>query len=220
MYTIIGGDGQEYGPVDEATLRQWIQLGQAGPQTMVKLAGGTDWQPLSMLPQFGALVPPTGMAPMAHAGMPLGVPAMSKVPKVLGILNIIFGTLGLICLPLSLMGVGIMGNEREFRALYNESQMTWMTLNIVFNIPLAIMELASGVGLASYREWGRKLSIAFATLGIMLSIVYPVGMIMMESSSGSPDKMIGFVLGSCGGMIYPIILLVFMFQARVKTALR
>ena len=54
MYKIIGGDGQEYGPVTEQQLRQWIVQGRANEQSMVLREGSDDWQPLSSIPEFAA----------------------------------------------------------------------------------------------------------------------------------------------------------------------
>jgi hypothetical protein len=59
MYTIVGGDGQRYGPVDADQLRQWIAQGRANGQTLTSQDGG-DWKPLSTFPEFADL---TGGAP-------------------------------------------------------------------------------------------------------------------------------------------------------------
>ena len=70
MYKIIGGDGQEYGPVTEQELRQWIVQGRANVQTLVLREGASDWQPLSSIPEFAAYFgktqtpPATSLPPM------------------------------------------------------------------------------------------------------------------------------------------------------------
>jgi hypothetical protein len=43
MYTILGSDQQQYGPVDEAAVIQWIQSGQANAATMIHKEGAPDW---------------------------------------------------------------------------------------------------------------------------------------------------------------------------------
>ena len=63
MYKIIGGDGQEYGPISEQQLRQWIVQGRVNEQTLVWREGMSDWQPLSSIPEFAtyigkSLIPP------------------------------------------------------------------------------------------------------------------------------------------------------------------
>ena len=53
MFTILGADGKEYGPVAADLLKQWIQQGRVSLQTQARLEGGTDWKPLSSFPGFG-----------------------------------------------------------------------------------------------------------------------------------------------------------------------
>jgi len=52
MYKIIGGDGNEYGPVSDAQLRQWMAEGRAGRQTQVQREGESDWKSLGEFPEF------------------------------------------------------------------------------------------------------------------------------------------------------------------------
>jgi hypothetical protein len=68
MYTIVGGDGQRYGPVSADQLRQWIAQGRANGQTLTYREGG-DWKPLSTYPEFADLFSPAaGAAPGATTG--------------------------------------------------------------------------------------------------------------------------------------------------------
>jgi ABC-type sugar transport system permease subunit len=57
MYTIIGGDGREYGPVSAEQVRQWIGTGRANGQTQVKAAGSEDWKPLAEFAEFNQAGP-------------------------------------------------------------------------------------------------------------------------------------------------------------------
>jgi hypothetical protein len=67
MYTIIGGDGKEYGPVSAEQVRAWIIGGRANLQTKVKLAGTDDWKTVEEFPEImsgsGAAV--SGVPPVA-----------------------------------------------------------------------------------------------------------------------------------------------------------
>jgi uncharacterized RDD family membrane protein YckC len=58
MFTIIGGDGQEYGPVSVQQLRSWISAGRANLDTRAKAAGSDEWQRLGDFPEFAAPVEP------------------------------------------------------------------------------------------------------------------------------------------------------------------
>jgi hypothetical protein len=56
MYKIIGGDGQEYGPVSEADLCKWIAEGRLNEQSLAKAESDANFRPLSTFPEFaGAL---------------------------------------------------------------------------------------------------------------------------------------------------------------------
>jgi hypothetical protein len=52
VYKIIGGDGEEYGPVDAAQIEEWIRVNRVNGQTFAQPTGRSDWQPLSSFPEF------------------------------------------------------------------------------------------------------------------------------------------------------------------------
>lgn len=61
MFTIIGADGKEYGPVSADKLREWIASGRANAQTQCRRDGETAWSTLGSLPEFSgafAATPP------------------------------------------------------------------------------------------------------------------------------------------------------------------
>ena len=67
MYTIIGGDQKEYGPVTEEQLRLWIAEGRVNAQTTVRTEGTTEWRPLADLPEFAESVRPMSAGASAAA---------------------------------------------------------------------------------------------------------------------------------------------------------
>lgn len=67
MFTIIGGDGQQYGPVSEADLRKWISEGRLNAQSMAKAEGQVEFRPLSAFPEFAAALGTTTSAVAAPA---------------------------------------------------------------------------------------------------------------------------------------------------------
>lgn len=92
MYKILANDQNEYGPVDAATVRQWIAQGRANAQTRVQPEGRTDWISLSELPEFAEALA-AGVRPTA-APLP---PAMSSAPAKtsgLAIASLVLGLLG------------------------------------------------------------------------------------------------------------------------------
>jgi len=64
MYTIIGGDGKEYGPVSAEQVRSWIAGGRANLETKVKEVGGDTWKTVADFPDI--------IAPSTAPAVPLG----------------------------------------------------------------------------------------------------------------------------------------------------
>lgn len=62
-YKIIGGDGQQYGPVTADELRQWIAEGRLNGQSLVQSEGASDWQPLGSFPDFTDALSPVAAPP-------------------------------------------------------------------------------------------------------------------------------------------------------------
>jgi hypothetical protein len=76
MFTIIGGDGKEYGPVTVEQIKAWIVAGRANGQTKVRREGSTEWKPLAEYAEFAS--GPTG-APPPVAGPASAGPVDPKV---------------------------------------------------------------------------------------------------------------------------------------------
>jgi hypothetical protein len=54
MYTIIGGDGKEYGPVSADQVRAWVAGARANLKTKVKLVGSDTWITVADIPEISA----------------------------------------------------------------------------------------------------------------------------------------------------------------------
>ena len=74
MYTIIGADGLEYGPITADQVRQWIAEGRANAQTRARAEGATEWKPLVEYREFAT----------ALAGRGGGAPGVAGVPNTIG----------------------------------------------------------------------------------------------------------------------------------------
>lgn len=61
MYRIIGGDGNEYGPVTAEQMRQWITENRVNGETRVQGADGV-WKTLREFPEFAEILPPPPVA--------------------------------------------------------------------------------------------------------------------------------------------------------------
>jgi len=65
MYTIIGGDGKEYGPVTADQVHAWIAGGRASLETKVKAVGSDEWKRLADFPELAQPGGGVGAPPMA-----------------------------------------------------------------------------------------------------------------------------------------------------------
>jgi hypothetical protein len=68
MYTIIGGDGKEYGPVAAGQIRAWIGGGRANLETKVKAGGSDEWRTVADFPELTGEGPAEMPAFAARAG--------------------------------------------------------------------------------------------------------------------------------------------------------
>jgi hypothetical protein len=56
MYYVIGANGSQYGPVDEATVRAWVTEGRVAAQSLSFKTGESGWVPLQTRDEFRDLL--------------------------------------------------------------------------------------------------------------------------------------------------------------------
>ena len=110
MFKVKGQDGKEYGPVDAAQLRSWLQQNRLHAQSLLKLEGTDTWKPLAEWPELQSdPLPPSASAPppLSTPAPPLAGPktsGMAVASLVLGILAVpTFGLTGLFGLVLGIV---------------------------------------------------------------------------------------------------------------------
>jgi prepilin-type processing-associated H-X9-DG protein len=91
MYTLIGVDGKEYGPVNKDQIRHWISEGRLNGESKVREDGTDNWKQLQDIPELQSLLtqfspPPPPILPRPQAG--------ARTSR-LAIASVIFAALGL-----------------------------------------------------------------------------------------------------------------------------
>jgi hypothetical protein len=79
MFTIIGGDDREYGPVPASEVNGWIMNGRANLQTRAKRLSEDVWRTLGEFPEFSSAGTPAAPPPAS----PPEVPSVPANPEVL-----------------------------------------------------------------------------------------------------------------------------------------
>lgn len=175
--------------------------------------------------------PPQGYPPQGNPGYPgypspygYGAPRRSAIPKVMGILMIIFGGLGILSALVGLAtgggfgmpsGPGAMDKLREELTAY-----TQVTNGI--SLPLAIFHLVAGVWAVLYKRAAPLLATTYATLAMLNQVLaafllfswyLPAMERLLPSSMAGPMRMgmmVGFVFGLIIGLTWPVLVLILM----------
>jgi hypothetical protein len=123
-------------------------------------------------------------------------------------------------MPFSVFGILTAERTIEIAPVYKG----FLLVSSVIGIGFAAWLLTLGIGLLKLKAWARRGSIIYAWIaivwgiaGIVLNILAVQFGWMNMPESGIP----GFIGGMCGGlvgMIYPVLLLIFMQSAKVKQA--
>jgi predicted RNA-binding Zn-ribbon protein involved in translation (DUF1610 family) len=179
-------------------------------------AGGAGMQ--VQCPQCGNVV----AVPQWAAG-PGASPAGSQRPTavtVFGILGIVFGGLGLACTP-----VGLIATFAAPTTLHASSgYMAWLVVSSLIGLAAAGWLLAVGIGLLGLKRWARSGAVAygwFALIFGVLNTIVSVALLVSGAVSPPAEAMAGYIGGTCGGLlglIFPILLLVFMTRPHVIEA--
>lgn len=156
---------------------------------------------------------------------------------VLGILNIGFGVLGILGIATT---IGMLSSESyaDNPALKvmrdSPGYMTWLKLTVPLGIVSSLVLVAAGIGLLKVKSWGRIMSIAhaiysigFGIAGIVVNYLYLMRPLFAAAqrqqgpeAAGAIGGAIGASVGGCFGLIYPVVLLVFMTRPGVIAAFR
>jgi TM2 domain-containing membrane protein YozV len=105
MFKIIGGDGQQYGPVSAEQIRRWIAEGRVRADTLVQLEGAQEWKPLKAYPDLAPEINPPPISSLTATPPAVTARASNKIAA--GICGILLGSLGVHKFILGYTGAGL-----------------------------------------------------------------------------------------------------------------
>ena len=151
---------------------------------------------------------------------------------IFGILNIGFGMLNAVSLLISMVVLSRtnMAGNPILKQLYDNPQyVAWTKISMPLGGIAAVVLLAAGIGLLFLQNWARIVSIGYGIYAILGGIVGGFIMLkicasMMSQNASGPSGMmvmaplIGAIIGMMFGLVYPILLIIFMTRPKVVAA--
>lgn len=148
----------------------------------------------------------------------------SSIPKVVGILMIIFGSLGLLFGLLGLAGNSANAGLRDVPAFK-----TYMTMNMVYTVVglgISVLHLVAGIRSVGYKANAPKLATMYALINIVTSVAW--GIVVFAWLKPAIEKVagglgaaaigIGVVFGVILAVAWPVIVLALMSRPAAKQA--
>ena len=87
-YTIIGGDGEEYGPRMLTDMKRWIETGRANAKTLARTSAEKEWQRLDQFPEL--------IGCLSQAGPPVHAPTRPGKFQAVAVITLVGGIVSLL----------------------------------------------------------------------------------------------------------------------------
>jgi hypothetical protein len=147
---------------------------------------------------------------------------------ILGALNIVLGSIGIICLPVVLAASLAQQDALAIIAMPRP----WQVISVSLSPFVSIWLLVTGIGLLKLKRWARRgatgygwFGIVFGTIQLCITVVafmansrdLPAGM-GSDGLNYLATSMVGAVLAGIVALAYPILLVIFMSRPKVINA--
>ncbi len=205
---------QQIGPVTTEELVNLLIQKIVAKDTYVWSEGMENWQQIQNVPDLKTA------ALAAHA------PLRPTSVTVLGILNIVFGSLNLLCTPIAIVGLMVPQPNSPFQM--GPGMKIYTGFGVVLGLVCASVLLASGIGLLKQKNWARQTAYIYGWFAIIWGVIAIIINIFIFSPSltGVSEEVapaiIGGIVGSmCGGiigLIYPIVLIIYLKKPHIVQA--
>ena len=145
-----------------------------------------------------------------------------------------YGLLGLLWTGVLLFGSHDLNNPVLKIMRDNPIYAAWMKISFLLGVPGCAVLAASGIGLLLLKPWARVLSVGYAIYaivfgiaGMVVNVIYLMLPMLHQAqeqngpaAAGTIGGAIGGTLGGCFGLIYPVLLLIFMTRPNIVAAFR
>lgn len=156
--------------------------------------------------------------------------------SVFGMLNIVFGAFGLLGVLMSApMFFSKAADSKNYviQVMHSSSIFSaWMVISAVVGAVASAALLGAGIGMLQLKPWSRKISVGYAIyslvmtpIGVVMEFLFVLPVLIAQAhqqpgpvASAAVNGAIGNMFGSLLGLIYPVLLLIFMLRRNVIAA--
>ena len=187
--------------------------------TPVQFEGDADWKPLSSLAEVsGSFNRPSLTSPLEPITTGAESPASIRV---FGLLNIVWGLLGLLTLPFSFFQLPMVATRYGYRPFTRD----WLVFSCAISLIGSAVLIVSGLGLRKLKSWARALAVYYSIFACAVTVI-GLGIVINGISTNTllPESersgaIAAKVFGAGLGLAYYVLLIVFLRRKQVKDAL-
>ncbi len=174
---------------------------------------------------FAHMSPPQMTPP--DETQPPQVPSSARPPwaTAIGVISIVFGSLGLICTPVSLLANKINPRTAKMQGRFPDWYATYTIAASLVQVALAGLLLIAGICLLRRSRLARRLHLGYAVPNLLLGAVglvvaiSTISQVFQESDMpevATASGMAGAFIGMAFVMVYPIFLLVWFSRRKIR----